>query len=152
MESTPPFQLETAHRYFAADCYNRAWELIQKEDRTEEENQAMLATSYASLFHWLNRTDCAPVNHAIAYWQLSRIYALLDNPQEARAMASLCLKFSDGLEPFYTGYAYEAFARAEKIAGNAERAEEFKRKALSEADKVTDAEEKSWLVNDLATI
>ncbi|MBW6493806.1 MAG: hypothetical protein K0B16_04495 [Burkholderiaceae bacterium] len=34
MAKTPEFDLAAAHRYFAAHCFNSAWELIGKTDRS----------------------------------------------------------------------------------------------------------------------
>src|SRR5450759_1664024 len=40
---------------------------------------------------------------------------------EARRSAEVCLEHSRELEPFYLGYAFEALARAAKLAGADER-------------------------------
>ena len=47
--------LEKAHRYFSAECFNRTWDYIGKPDRTPEDNLAMLFTSMASMWHWTTR-------------------------------------------------------------------------------------------------
>ncbi len=65
------------HRYFSAQCFNRAWELIRRIDRTELESEQMLLLAQASLWHWTQRPDCTPRNLSIGYWQLSRVFALL---------------------------------------------------------------------------
>ena len=53
----PDFDLAKAHHYFAASCFNAAWDLIEKPDRTSEDDRLMVSLSHASLFHWRNRTD-----------------------------------------------------------------------------------------------
>ena len=50
------------------------------------------------------------------------------------------------------GYAYEALARAEKVAGNPEKAAEWLERAHAEAQKVVDEEAKTWLTDDLRAI
>jgi len=52
------FDLMAAHRHFSAWCFNRAWDLIEKPDRTEAEVRLMTALSHASIFHWISRPDC----------------------------------------------------------------------------------------------
>jgi hypothetical protein len=54
--------------------------------------------------------------------------------------------------PFFLGYAYEALARAEAAAGNAEQMAAYLAKAREAADKVTDVEAKKLLLDDLETV
>ena len=51
MAKAPEFDLEAAHRYFAAHCFNTAWDLIEKKNRTPEDDRMMVALNQASLFH-----------------------------------------------------------------------------------------------------
>ena len=46
-----------AHRYFSADCFNATWDLMEKSDRTSDDDEMMRAMAHASLFHWLKRDD-----------------------------------------------------------------------------------------------
>jgi hypothetical protein len=83
MSATADFDLATAHKYFAANCFNGAWDLIEKKDRTNEDDQMMVALSYASIYHWSNRPDCDDQKLSIGYWQASRVQALIHNPHES---------------------------------------------------------------------
>ena len=73
MGKAPDFELQKAHRYFSADCFNRAWDEIDKSSRTHEEDERMLLLAMASLWHWGQREDVTPVNYSIGYWQVSRV-------------------------------------------------------------------------------
>jgi hypothetical protein len=66
----------------------------------------------------------------------------------------MCLAVSQGddIPPFYLGYAYEAMARAELVASNRKQMQLYLAKAQRAADKVSDPEEKKWLLEDLATV
>ena len=66
----------------------------------------------------------------------------------------LCLAASQGedLPPFCLGYAYEALARAESVAGNAGKKEEYLAEARKVADVISDADTKNALLADLETI
>jgi hypothetical protein len=66
----------------------------------------------------------------------------------------LCLDASQGedIPPFYLGYAYEALARAESVAGNRERMEEYLREARRVADTIPKPDAKKMLLDDLDTI
>jgi hypothetical protein len=154
MSDQPPFEPAAAHRYFSAHCFNSAWDLIDKSDRTPEEDIEMLHRAIAGLWHWTQRADCSATNRSIGLWQVSRVYAVLGQADNARRYAELCRSTSEsaGVEPFYLGYAYEALARAEVLAGNAERVNEYLGMANRLAGKVADEESKTALLRDLETI
>jgi tetratricopeptide (TPR) repeat protein len=154
MSKGPDFDMQTAHRRFAVDCFNQAWDLIDKPDRTPEEDEEMVRLTQASHWHWKQREDYTPKNEAISYWQTSRVYALLERAEEARRYGQLALKASQAgdVEPFYLGYAYEALARAEALAGNRAEAEAYLSAARDVASKITEAEDRKLLLDDLETI
>jgi hypothetical protein len=141
--------IAAAHRHFSAWCFNQAWDLIEKADRTEADDRLMVALNQASIFHWLNRPDCTAKNMAVGYWQASRIQALLGKADEAMRHAHTCLGYSDGLEPFNLGYAYEALARAAGLAGDAQALAEYLGRAEALAEQVSDAADRRLLMADL---
>lgn len=51
----PAFDAEAAHKYFAAHCFNRAWDLMEKKERTAEDDRLMFALNQASIYRWLQR-------------------------------------------------------------------------------------------------
>ena len=150
----PDFDVQAAHRYYSALCFNRAWDLIEKPDRTPDEDEEMICLSHAAMWHWMQRTDCMPKNVSIGYWQVSRIYAILGQVDNARRYGQLCLEASrvEGVPPFYLAYAYEALARSESLAGNRDQAEEYIAQARLLADKIIKTEDRQQLLDDLATI
>jgi hypothetical protein len=154
MPEGPNFDINAAHRYFAAECFNRAWDFIDKPQRSPAEDDEMLHMALTSLWHWLQRPDATPTNLSVGYWQVGRVYALLDDSTAARHYALLSLQTSQAadVEPFYRGYAYEALARAEALAGNTEKAAEYLGQARAEAEKVEEPEERNLLLKDLSTI
>jgi hypothetical protein len=154
MPKGPDFDVTAAHKYFAAECFNRTWGLMDKADRTPEENEQMLQLTFASQWHWSQRDDCAPTNVATGYWQISRVFAILGQGDNARKYGRLSLEALEGAEdvPFSVGYAYEALARAEMVAGDKAKMEEYLAEAREAAEKVTDADSKKWLTDDLGTI
>ena len=77
MPDQPTFDLVTAHKYFAADCYNKTWGFMDNPNRTPEEDLSMLQTAMTSLWHWSQREDATPTNFAIGGWQVSRVFALI---------------------------------------------------------------------------
>lgn len=149
---TASFDLAQAHRWFATDCFNRVWTLLDKPDRTPDECERMVSLAHASLAHWRERADCTPQNLSIGYWQVSRVYAVLGQVESARNYGRLCLNASGAEPPFFLGYAHEALARAEQLAGNTSAARRHLAEAHRLAALVPDAEERRALENDLATL
>jgi hypothetical protein len=154
MSKKTPFETAAAHRYFATDCFIKAWDLIDKSERTPEEDQQMIGLGQASLWHWSQREDCTGRNLSVGYWQASRIYALVGQADEARRYGSLSLDFGrrGELPPFFIGYSYEALARAESVAGTPPEMEGHLEKAREAATQVSGGEKKTQLLDDIATI
>jgi hypothetical protein len=149
MPTPPDFDLAAAHKYFAAQCFNRAWDLIEKTDRTPEDDRLMESLNQASIYHWLQRSDCSSQNLSVGYWQASRIQAILGHAPEALRHARVCLSYSEGLVPFYLGYAHEALARAHALAGNVSASAQALRQAFELAGQVEDKSDREALLADL---
>jgi hypothetical protein len=154
MSDQPTFDLQAAHHHFAADCFNLAWNFIDKPARTSEEDDEMLLLSLTSTWHWLQHADRSPTNLSVSYWQNARVFTLLGQVENARHFALRCLQVSqgEGIAPFYLGYAYEALARTEMLAGDREKMKEYLLKGRELAARVIEKEEKSMLLADFDTI
>ena len=152
MSDKPDFDLAMVHRYFSATCFNKTWEFIDNPHRTSDEELVMLQTAMTSLWHWSQREDATPQNLSVGNWQVSRVYCLLGQADNARRYAEVSLKLAEGHEPFYIAFAYEALARAELVAGNKAKMQEYLDKAFALAEKVEDEEDKQVLMADLGSI
>jgi hypothetical protein len=150
MTNIPEFDVVAAHKYFSADCFNRAWDLMDKKDRSVEEDRTMVLLNQASLYHWSQRPDNDNKSMSIGYWQASRIQSLLGNAAESKRYARICLEYSRELEPFYLGYAYEALARAARASGDTAQFEKYISEALKQAQLVSRQEDRELLLKDLA--
>lgn len=154
MTTKPEFDQSAAHKFFATDCFNKAWDLIDKPERTAEEDEEMVRLSLTSHWHWTQRDDCSQTNISVGYWQTSRIYALLGQADNALRYGQLCLIVSQqaNVPPFFLGYAYEALARAESLSGDSPALKSYLQEANNIADQIEDNDAKQMLLNDLATI
>lgn len=139
------------HKYFAGICFNQCWTLIDKPDRTSDEIVQMILLTNASLWHWTQRTDCTPINLSIGYWQAVRVYALAEQYEMAKLFGEKCLAVgqTNQLAPFYIGYAYEALARAEFLAGNHTQCNELLHAAEQACAAVDDDDDQAVLRADL---
>lgn len=153
MTDNPSFNVNEAHQYFSAEYFNRTWEYIEKADhRSREENMIMLHTAIASLWHWTQRDDVKPENLAVGYWQVSRVYNLIQQPNNARTYGLLSLKYAEGLDPFFKAYAYETLARAEMQSKNRVIMTIYLEKAHQMVEQIQNEENKQLLLKDLESI
>lgn len=138
---------------FATIYFNKVWDILDKDERIEEEQEKMIHMAHASFQHWTEVKECSHENISMGYWQLSRVYAVADEGKNSLKYADKCIEVSEkaGFIPFYIGYAYEAKARALKVLKD-EKAQVFIDKAKSYLEKIKDVESRKMLEADLKNI
>ncbi len=146
-----PEELVKAHHFFAVTFFNEIWGLIDKPERTPQDNEFMLHLAHSSLLHWSNNPEINPSNWSIGYWMLSRVYSLNSDGENALKYAEKSYEYAESgkLDPFFTGYAYEAMARGFLLTGDEEKFQEYLQKALDCAKNVTDKDSQELLLTDL---
>lgn len=143
---------ESQERELAKRYFNATWDLMEKEDRTEADDDTMIHTAHASRYHWGNVGR--PENLARGEWQCSRVYAVLRRPEpclhHARRVLEICLE--NGIGDWDIAFAYEALARGHAINGDPEAARAMTEKALEAADAIAEEEERKIVLGDLESI
>ena len=111
------------HRRTATTSFNRAWDYLEMEHRTKEDDMQMLLLAHTSRHHW--DVVGTAKNKAVGDWQLARVYAALGQPDLSLAFANASLSMCrrKGLSEI-TPSAYEGVARAYAVAKNAAKATE----------------------------
>ena len=142
------------HAKLSVECYNQVADWIYAEDRNPEDNILMRETAHASLYHWLQREDCKPLNLSIGLWQVSRVHSILGEGETAMQYAKECIEVSESnsLPPFFIGYGYEAAARAAKTLGGRDLCSRYIRKIEQQLAEVKEAEDRKYLEDDLADL
>ena len=140
-------QNDEFHRETAKKCFNETWDYLEKKDRTEEDEQRMLHLVHAARYHRsFVGTDR---NFAIGDWQISRVYAVLNEPRLALRFAKSSLErmeknnLSDIL---CTGY--EAMARAYAVAKEYDAARGYIKRARDQLVKSNVDEEDRKIFSD----
>ena len=112
----------------------------------------MLHAAHASRFHWGEIGE--PVNLARGEWQCSRVYAVLRRAEPARFHAERCLELceANGIGDLDLAYAYEALARAERLAGDEEAVRRHLDDARAAATRIAEAEDREHFLRDLADL
>jgi hypothetical protein len=123
------------HRRAGAECFNRAWDYLDRKNRSLEDDLQMLHLAHASRFHW--GLVGTPRNLAVGEWQISRVYAALRQPQLALWFAKSCLATckSNALEDL-VHTADEAMARAYAVGEDRRKARVFLERARRQLAKL----------------
>jgi len=137
------------HRYFAVDCNHVVWKLLEKKDRTAEDDLTMLHAAHASYYHWLQGGSVE--NRVRGEWMCSRVYAVLGEPEPAlrHAQHAVHLCEENGIRDFDLAYAYEAMARAHAAAGQRYAARQFHVLAAGAAAEIKDDGDRKIFLQDL---
>jgi hypothetical protein len=136
------------HRKTAEQCFNKTWDLLEKKNRTPQEDEQMLHLAHASRYHWgLVGTSR---NLAVGEWQVSRVYADLKQGEPALlfAKSSLDLCIKNNLSDLLPS-AYEGMARAYAIADQPQLAKDFVAKARKELESTKDEEDRKLYANQI---
>jgi hypothetical protein len=143
---------EPDHRRLGVDLFNHTWSLLDKADRTRLEDDEMLNAAHASAYHWSRIGK--PENFARSEWQLSRVYAVLGRGEAALYHAQRCLDhcLENGIGDWDLAFAYEAHARAHKVAGNSEEYRQNLELAREAGAKIADEDDRELLERDLAEL
>jgi len=141
-------------RRLGIDLFNRTWTLMEKTDRTREDDDEMLHCAHASAYHWLRVGTQA--NRARSEWQCSRVNAILEHVDPALRHASRCLELVEGspeeMEEFDLPAAYEALGRAYCVAGDRDEARRYVELGRAETAKIADEDDRAIMEADFATI
>jgi hypothetical protein len=144
----PPFNIEDAHRWFAVECNNQVWSLLEKDNRTQEDNEIMVHAAHASHYHWSVVGE--PLNVQRGFWLISRVYVVLKQGEIALYYATKCMDITNQqkLQDFDLAYAYEAMARAHATLGNYGDAGQYIQLAQEAGEKIAGTEDRSLFFSD----
>jgi len=145
---------EETHKRLGIDLFNKTWTLMEREGRTQDDDDEMLHCTHASAYHWMHVGTAA--NRARSEWQCSRVNAILGRPEAALAHAHRCLELvesaPDVMEEFDLPAAYEALARAHLVAGDLTEARRYRELGVAETAKIAGEEDRRIMEADFATI
>jgi len=137
--------LEKAHRWFAVEYNNRTWDLLGKEDRSEEENEEMIHHAHASLLHW-QHSGGEQINALRAYYLLTNAYAAAGEGEPAMRYGARSLALlkeePHGITDWDNAFIYDAVGRANAAAGNTAAAHEYKEQARRAGEIIANEEDR----------
>ena len=140
------------HRKMAKGLFNRVWDLLEKKDRTVEEDFKMIHATHASSYHWSEVGT--PLEAERGEWQISRVYSVLKQPEAALYHAKYCYEICNesNIKDFDLAFAYEALSRAYAVAGDFEKSDEYYQLAEEVGRKIGKKDDRDSFFSDLQTI
>ena len=131
----------------AKTLFNETWDLIDMENRTEEQTIEMLHKAHASCFLWREAKN--PLNNARGEWQVSHVYSILGEGRLAllHGTYSLTLCQDNGIGGFDLAFGHEAVARAYKALGNEALMQEHTRLGLAACKTIESKEDREYAIS-----
>ena len=138
-----PFEVPRAHRWFAVELNNLAWDLVEAPQRSADEIERMIHAAHGACFHWMQVGTL--LNHLRAECLLATAYAVAGLREGAIWHAERCLALSheagDTQTPFDRATAHGAAANAFAVANRPNDSRDQYRLAKAVADTFTDADD-----------
>lgn len=138
----PPFDNAAAHKWFAVEFNNRAWDLVEKPERTAAETVEMIQTAHAAAIHW--QAVGTPLNAQRAENLLATAYLKAGQAEPALVHAERSLELGEqngqSQTTFDRATTLAAAAKAKNLAGKEREALPLIMQALAEADKLDEEE------------
>jgi hypothetical protein len=152
MKDKQSYTEEEWYRRSAVDLFNQVWTLLEKQDRTTEEDDRMIHAAHASRYHW-EKVGTA-VNLARGEWQVSRVYSVLERSEPAIFHAERCLQIckDHDIADFDLAFAYEALARASAVAGDKENRDRYLQLGEEASERIRKKEDREIVLSDLKSV
>jgi hypothetical protein len=141
-----------AHLALAKATYNRCWDLLENHDRTSDDDDDLLATAFASRFHWYAVGTAE--QKIVSDWMVSRAAAELGYGELAVHFAQRANEgASEGEFPAWLRASlFEGLARAHATNGDSELRGEFLDLAHRELEQESDDEDRELIAQQIATV
>ena len=143
------------HRRLGVELYNGTWALIERGNRTPDEDDEMLHRAHASAYHWLQAPHSA-ANRARSHWLCSRVHVLAGQPEggihHARRCLALVQGHGDEMEDWDLAAAHEALARAHAAAGEPDEARRYLELARAETEAIANPKDRHHIEEDLDSL
>jgi hypothetical protein len=139
-------------KVLASQLFNRCWELLERDERSEDDNVELLTSALTSRFHWLNAGGTE--QWIIADWMVARAAGATGSPGAALRFAIRAYEAAraSGSPDWLVASSAEGVARAYAVAGNVEEFTNWAALAGRLAEVIVDAENRTLIESQLADI
>lgn len=132
------FSPNEAHRWFAVEMNNQAWDLLESDSRTDQNNEVLRNTAHAAWRHWWEVGTS--INQQRAECLLAQVHAEFGESESAAHHARLALGDSaaDSMQPFDWAFTHDAASRAFGLLGKSSLQHTHRKTAISYRNQLTD--------------
>ena len=143
--------LNEMHQSLAINLNQETWGLLEREDRTDNDDHRMITFAKGFLYHWQRSPNSRPVNHQRGEWLISHVYAVLNRGKEALFHAEICMDITmnESLIDFDLAYAYECKARAYAALDSPQKMNKCYSNAKASGEKIKKNKDKKLFFSDL---
>ena len=140
------FDVNKAHKWFAVECNNQAWDLVEAKERTAEQIEEMIHLAHAARFHWAKvGTELNLLRGDVL---LATAYGVATRPENAVVYAEAARSRVEKIEEvteFDRASVSGAYAKASRVAGNSTKAAELEVQFEHELSQVEEQEDRALL-------
>jgi hypothetical protein len=139
-------------RDLARQLFNQTWDLIDREERSDDDDLSMLLAATASRWCWSE--SGGPEELSTGDWQVAHVASLLGLGDLALFFArhNLHIAESEGWRGWRLASAHEGMARACAAAGDGSGRDDHLRRARQALDDEPDAEDREAIDAQLGTV
>jgi hypothetical protein len=143
--ASPNFDVSQAHRWFAIDCNNQAWDILDGTDRSQDAISRLLNLAHAACCHWF--AIGMPINRQRALDLLSWSYVAAGQGDLALRFARQAFELSEQLRDEQTQFdrtqTLGTMAMALSAAGLHGESAQWMQKALDASTKLETGEQQT---------
>ena len=143
---------DDVHRQIGVERFNATWDLIDRRDRSADDDVELLLSAMTSRWHW--GQVGGPEEISTGDWQVAHAASLLGLGDLALLFArrNLATAEAQGWTGWRLASAHEGMARASAVAGDADGRARHLDAARGALDAEPDAEESQIIAEQLATV
>ena len=140
------------HRSLAVESYNHCWGLLERNDRSQQEDIDILTCAFASRYHW--SFAGGPEQWATSDWMVSRSAAAIG---EGSLSLTFALRANDAVQEFdapdwLVASAAEGLARAYAALGSEQNRDAWIHSAENLVEAIADQEDRALIASQLASV
>ena len=142
--------MESDYKKIAIDSFNGVWDLLDKENRTKEDELKMIELAHKSLHYWI-QAGGTMLNIVRGEWMISHVYSVLKNGEAALYHAKTCYEetLDNEIKDFDLVFAYEAMASAYKVLGETELKDKYLEEGYQALDQVEKDNDRDYAKSQL---
>ncbi len=143
---------EFDHRTIAVERYNHCWDLLERDERSQDEDFELLTAAFTSRYHW--SFAGGPEQWVMSDWMVSRAAA---NIGEASLSLAFALRANSGVQEFdapdwLAASTAEGLARAYAALDDEDSRDEWINSAQGLVEAIADDEDRALIASQLASI